>query len=122
MSLKPQPIAKFNLGSTSILVLEGSLSEMERMIGQVSMGSKETEAITWQVASDAEQGVKAVTKTIEGIGRIHEDSLGVSEVITRLGQWGSHVLMRAADPGSGLVVECFYTGLGPYTIASCREA
>lgn len=43
-------------------------------------------------------------------------------VITRLGQWGSHVLMRAADPGTGLAVECFYTGLGPYTIASCREA
>lgn len=29
MGLKPQPIAKFNLGSTNILVLEGSLSEMD---------------------------------------------------------------------------------------------
>lgn len=75
----------------------GSLVEMERMIGQVSMGSKETEAITWQVASDAEQGVKAVTKTIEGIGRIHEDSRGVSEVITRLGQ-------RAQEIGNILTV------------------
>lgn len=42
--------------------------------------------------------------------------------ITRLAQWGSHVLMRAADPASGYALECFYTGLGPYTISSCRES
>lgn len=29
MALTPQPIAKFNLGATNILVLEGSLSEMD---------------------------------------------------------------------------------------------
>ena len=29
MALTPQPIAKFNLGSTNIMVLEGSLSEMD---------------------------------------------------------------------------------------------
>lgn len=29
MGLRPQPIAKFNLGTTNILVLEGSLSEMD---------------------------------------------------------------------------------------------
>ena len=40
--------------------------------------------------------------------------------ITRLAQWGSHVLMRAADPAGGFAVECFYTGLGPYTISGCR--
>ncbi len=42
--------------------------------------------------------------------------------ITRLAQWGSHVLMRAADPAGGDAVECFFTGLGPYTISSCRES
>ncbi|HUT53999.1 MAG TPA: HAMP domain-containing methyl-accepting chemotaxis protein [bacterium] len=74
-----------------------SLSEMERMIGQVSMGSKETEGITWQVASDAEQGGKSVAKTIEGMGRIQEDSKSVAEVITRLGQ-------RAQEIGNILTV------------------
>jgi hypothetical protein len=42
--------------------------------------------------------------------------------ITRLAQWGSHVLMRAADPASGYALECWFTGLGPYTLSSCREA
>ena len=32
MGLRPQPIAKFNLGSTNILVLEGSHSEMDLYI------------------------------------------------------------------------------------------
>jgi hypothetical protein len=42
--------------------------------------------------------------------------------ITRLAQWGSHVLMRAADPAGAFAVECFYTGLGPYVIFDCRRA
>jgi methyl-accepting chemotaxis protein len=63
-----------------------SLREMDRMIGRVSTGSKETEGITWQVASDAEQGSKAVDETIRGMGRIQEESQGVARVISSLGK------------------------------------
>ncbi|MCC7359061.1 MAG: hypothetical protein IT317_06275 [Anaerolineales bacterium] len=42
--------------------------------------------------------------------------------VTRLAQWGSHVLMRAADLASGYAIECFYAGMTPVRISACREA
>jgi hypothetical protein len=39
--------------------------------------------------------------------------------ITRLAQYGGHVLMRAADPAGTAVVECFFTGMGVVTIDRC---
>jgi hypothetical protein len=42
-------------------------------------------------------------------------------VFTRLAQWGSHVLMRAADPASGYALECWLEGIVAPEITSCRE-
>jgi hypothetical protein len=42
--------------------------------------------------------------------------------ITRLAQWGSYVLMRAANPGSGYAVACLFQGTRTVTLVRCREA
>jgi hypothetical protein len=42
--------------------------------------------------------------------------------ITRLAQWGSYVLMRAANPGSGYGVECMFQGNRMVSLVACREA
>jgi hypothetical protein len=47
---------------------------------------------------------------------------GGAPQITRLAQWGSHVLMRAADPAGGQAIDCFFEGIAPVTITECREA
>jgi hypothetical protein len=38
----------------------------------------------------------------------------------RLGQWGSHVLMRAADPAGGQAIDCLFQGISPVTLVSCE--
>ena len=42
--------------------------------------------------------------------------------ITRLAQWGSYVLMRAANPASGYAVECLFHGNSSVALIDCREA
>jgi hypothetical protein len=48
-------------------------------------------------------------------------ALGPMPRITRLAQWGSHVLMRADGAGGG-AIECFFEGIAPVTISECRAA
>jgi hypothetical protein len=40
--------------------------------------------------------------------------------VTRLAQWGSHVLMRAEWPASGYAAECLFHGLSPVTLERCQ--
>lgn len=42
--------------------------------------------------------------------------------LTRLAQWGSHVLMHAESPGSDYAVECLFHGISPVNLEHCREA
>ena len=74
-----------------------SLREMERMIGRVTQGTQETAAISDILTDDAEQGSKAVKKTILGIENIQEAAQSASDVITKLGK-------RAREIGNILTV------------------
>jgi hypothetical protein len=49
-------------------------------------------------------------------------ALGPAPEITRLAQWGSHVLMRAEGTSGGAAVECFFEGMAPVRISECRAA
>ncbi|UCC65201.1 MAG: hypothetical protein JSV36_09270 [Anaerolineae bacterium] len=40
--------------------------------------------------------------------------------VTRLAQWGSHVLMRAEWPANGYAAECLFHGLSPVTLECCQ--
>jgi hypothetical protein len=42
--------------------------------------------------------------------------------ISRVAQRGSHVIMRAANPGSGYAVECLFQGNRTIRLVSCNEA
>ncbi len=44
-----------------------------------------------------------------------------SAQITRLAQWGSAVLMRAANPGSGYALECLFQGNRTVSLVWCKE-
>ena len=43
-------------------------------------------------------------------------------VFTRLAQWGSHVLVRASDPGTGFAVECWFEGIATPSLTGCVES
>ena len=41
--------------------------------------------------------------------------------ISRLAEWGSYVIMRAANPGSGYAVECLFQGISTINLVWCKE-
>ena len=42
-------------------------------------------------------------------------------VFTRMAQWGSHVLVRASDPGTGFAVDCWFEGIATPIVTGCKE-
>ena len=42
-------------------------------------------------------------------------------VFTRLAQWGGHVLVRAADAGTGFAVDCWLEGIATPVVTGCSE-
>jgi hypothetical protein len=43
-------------------------------------------------------------------------------VFSRLAQWGSRVLIRAADAGTGLAVDCWFEGMPVAELTGCEES
>ena len=50
----------------------------------------------------------------------HQGQFGASPEVTRLAQWGNHVLMQVKAE-SGLTAECWIEGAGPTRLTSCHE-
>ncbi|HEX5750535.1 MAG TPA: methyl-accepting chemotaxis protein [Archangium sp.] len=63
-----------------------SISQMDSSIGQVEANANETARLSEQVSEDAKTGVDALRKTMQGMDRIKESSLGASGVIDSLGR------------------------------------
>ncbi|MCY1081361.1 methyl-accepting chemotaxis protein [Archangium lansingense] len=63
-----------------------SISQMDSSIGQVEANANETARLSEQVSEDAKTGVDALRKTMQGMDRIKESSLGTSAVIDSLGR------------------------------------
>lgn len=71
--------------STAAEETAASMNEMDVSISQVETNANETSKLSETVTSDAETGVSAINKTINGIDRIKESSRIASEVIGNLG-------------------------------------
>jgi len=63
-----------------------SISQMDSSIGQVEANANETARLSEQVSEDAKTGVDALRKTMQGMDRIKEFSLGASGAIDSLGR------------------------------------
>ena len=63
-----------------------SMREMDASIGQVETNANETARLSEQVQADAEKGVEALRKTLDGIDRIKESSRTASGSIEGLGR------------------------------------
>lgn len=53
--------------------------------------------------------------------RARADRFAGAPRISRLAQWGSHVLMRAESPDGGYTIECRFHGISPISMESCEE-
>ncbi|HLT30937.1 MAG TPA: HAMP domain-containing methyl-accepting chemotaxis protein [Myxococcaceae bacterium] len=62
-----------------------SMREMDASIGQVDTNANETARLSEQVQADAEKGVEALRKTLDGIDRIKESSRTAARVFEALG-------------------------------------
>lgn len=74
------------IGETS-----SSMQRMDRAIEEVERNAKETARLSEQVLSDAETGVGALQKTLQGIDAIKESSSSAATVIGSLGQHISEI-------------------------------
>ncbi|MEZ0312366.1 MAG: methyl-accepting chemotaxis protein [Myxococcota bacterium] len=72
--------------STAAEETAASMNEMDVSISQVETNANETSKLSETVTSDAETGVSAINKTINGIDKIKESSRVAAEVIGNLGQ------------------------------------
>ncbi len=72
--------------STAAEETAASMNEMDVSISQVETNANETSKLSETVTTDAETGVSAINKTINGIDKIKESSRVAAEVIGNLGQ------------------------------------
>ena len=72
--------------STAAEETAASMNEMDVSISQVETNANETSKLSETVTGDAETGVSAINKTINGIDKIKESSRVAAEVIGNLGQ------------------------------------
>jgi methyl-accepting chemotaxis protein len=72
--------------STAAEETAASMNEMDVSISQVETNANETSKLSETVTKDAETGVAAINRTIEGIDKIKESSRVAAQVIGSLGQ------------------------------------
>lgn len=72
--------------STAAEETAASMNQMDVSISQVENNANETSEISETVTRDAETGVAAINRTIEGIDKIKESSRVAADVIGHLGQ------------------------------------
>jgi methyl-accepting chemotaxis protein len=72
--------------SASTEETSSSISQMDTSISQVGVNANETARLSEQVSEDAQTGVEALRKTMLGLERIKQSSLGASGVIESLGR------------------------------------
>lgn len=72
--------------STASEETAASMNQMDVSISQVETNANKTSRLSETVSSNAETGVAAINRTIEGIDRIKESSRVAAEVIGNLGQ------------------------------------
>jgi methyl-accepting chemotaxis protein len=72
--------------STAAEETAASMNQMDVSISQVETNANETSKLSETVTRDAETGVTAINRTIEGIDKIKESSRVAAEVIGSLGQ------------------------------------
>lgn len=72
--------------STAAEETAASMNEMDVSISQVETNANETSKLSETVTTDAETGVSAINKTIQGIDKIKESSRVAAQVIGSLGQ------------------------------------
>ncbi len=87
MSFSIKEVAK-NIEELSASTEEtsSSINQMDSSIGQVEANANETARLSEQVSEDAQTGVEALRKTMQGLERIKESSLSASGVIDTLGR------------------------------------
>jgi methyl-accepting chemotaxis protein len=89
-----------NVDSLSSAAAETSATtaQISRSVKEVESAARESASLAEAVASDAQEvGMKAIEKTVEGMGRIESNARRSAEVVNRLGQ-------RAESIGSILTV------------------
>ncbi|MBN1962890.1 MAG: methyl-accepting chemotaxis protein [Deltaproteobacteria bacterium] len=72
--------------STAAEETAASMNQMDVSISQVETNATETSKLSETVTKDAETGVAAINRTIEGIDKIKESSRVAADVISSLGQ------------------------------------
>ncbi|OGQ90249.1 MAG: hypothetical protein A2289_20110 [Deltaproteobacteria bacterium RIFOXYA12_FULL_58_15] len=72
--------------STAAEETAASMNQMDVSISQVETNANETSRLSETVTSDAETGVAAINRTIQGIDRIKESSRGAAVVLGNLGE------------------------------------
>lgn len=72
--------------STAAEETAASMNQMDVSISQVETNANETSKLSETVTGDAETGVNAINRTIQGIDKIKDSSRIAAEVITTLGQ------------------------------------
>ncbi|HSP78970.1 MAG TPA: methyl-accepting chemotaxis protein [Myxococcaceae bacterium] len=72
--------------SASTEETSSSISQMDSSISQVGVNANETARLSEHVSEDAQTGVEALRKTMLGLERIKQSSLGASGVIESLGR------------------------------------
>lgn len=74
----------FSLNNT-LTQTASAMSMMAKAIVEIENNSKKTAELSEQAVADAEIGVQALQKTLEGIANIKDASLSTNDVISRLG-------------------------------------